>query len=120
MRGSAFNGLAVYGSNTDVALPDHASVSAADWNAYFAEFVRGATKLSSDVSDAMAGEWIDLDCDPVEGYRYIYVFDLGRFEANSDGAHGDLSGWCGSAAELQFFGWMKNDLKGPGFMVIVR
>lgn len=120
VRGSAFNGLAVYGSNTDVALPDHASVSAADWNAYFTEFVRGATRLSSDVSDATAGEWIDLDCDPVEGYRYIYVFDLGRFEDNSDGVRGDLGGWCGSAAELQFFGWMKNDLKDPGFIVIVR
>ena len=119
-RTGTFDGLAVYGSNTDVALPDHASVAAADWNAYFAEFVSGATKLSADVSGATAGEWIDLDCDPVEGYRYIYVFDLGRFEANSDGVRGDLGGWCGSAAELQFFGWTKDDLKGPGFVLIVR
>ena len=115
------NGLAVYGSNSPDDPPAPGSVSDSDWNAYFTAFASGSDQISTtSASGVTADSWIEFVCTPGEGYRYIYLFNRALFDANPDSVRGDLRGWSGRVAEVQFFGYGSGDLAKPGFMVIVR
>ena len=115
------NGLKVYGSNSPIDPPAPGTVSDADWNAYFTTFVAESAEISTTAASGVTpGAWIEFACTPGEGYRTVYLFNRDLFERNPDTVRGDLNGWCGRAAEVQFFGYRTQDLKKPGFVVIIK
>ena len=96
-------GLAVYGSNEE--LP--AQTTQEDRVAFLSRGV----KLSDEIGTVPQSSWVEVECDPTEGYRYIYLWNDDQDDAN---------GWCCNTRELEFYGWGDKDSSKPGLTIFVR